>query len=347
VRKRGKSSAGCEALTLIEVLVVIGLIGLLAAVLSVAVAQARRFSLRVACQENLRQIGQTVHQMALNNGGRYPVLEDNQRIPWWANVYRQWEGAAPLDAKADVPNLQFPRDPHYQLPSGMKVFKCPVAAPLNVDGYVEGDLDENNDARRAANLRRSISYGLNFDVAYYDASKGPLPATVPPHSTCPVHCPTHMAVFCPAVGSCSNQIPRPVGLPYTSARVFGVAPYTVFPPWPPCIHDKYDDHVYADERITARIRHPSAFVLVSESNAGDKDVTGDGVADWTGGRIACDVIARNSADTPPGRCPIVPRHNGMANVLYADIHVELQSVSLTMTGGDFNMELKHWTLTGE
>lgn len=289
-----------RGLTLVEMLVVIGLIGLLASMVTVAVVTARRFSLRVACQENLRQIGQTLHQMALSGGGAYPRLEDDHQIPWWVHVYRQWEGAAPIDTDLNADNIQLPE----QLPAGMKTFKCPMGNPL--------------DLSSADNLRRSISYGINFDVAYYSGSD-------PAHAACP------------------SAVAQLRGKPYTTTLVAAT---------PPCVHDKY-----ADDYFFSQIRNPAAFVLVAEANAGDRDVTGDDVPDWTGGRVASDVITRGNGDTPAGRCPIVPRHGsmatvgmpavGMANVLYADIHVELQNVSTLMIGGDFNMVLSHWTLTGE
>ena len=321
-----------RGLTLVEMLVVMGLIGVLAGMLTYAIVTARRFSLRVACQENLRQIGQTLHSMALSSGGAYPRREDTQSIPWWANVYRNWEGAAPIDKDPNTGNLQLPE----QLPAGMKTFKCPMGNPLDISGP---------DA-----LRNSISYGFNFDVAYYDESKDPTHAVapVPPHSACPVHCPIHKAVFCPSVGSCANQKARPAGVPYTSVRVLGVAPYDVYPPWTPCIHDKYDDPTYADDYFFSQIRTPATFILLSEANAGNKDVTGGGMPNWTGGRIASDAIARDNNDTPAGRCPIVPRHGEMANVLFADIHVELRQVILGESETiNPNMALSNWTLTGE
>jgi prepilin-type N-terminal cleavage/methylation domain-containing protein/prepilin-type processing-associated H-X9-DG protein len=279
-----------NGLSLVEMLVVIGLIGLLAGIVTVAVVTARRFSLRVACQENMRQIGQTLHQMALSGGGAYPRLEDDQMIPWWANVYRQWEGAAPIDTNSATDNLQLPE----QLPAGMKSFKCPMGNPLDISS--------------ADNLRRSISYGINFDVAYYAGSD-------------------------PAHAACASSVAKLQGKPYTAALVAATTP---------CVHDKY-----ADDYFFSQLRNPSNFILLAEANAGIKDVTGDEVPDWTGGRVASDVIVRNNADVPPGRCPIVPRHGDMANILYADIHVELQRASPLMIGGDVNMVLTNWTLTGE
>lgn len=292
-----------RALTLVEMLVVIGLIGLLAAIVITAVVTARRFSQRVACQENLRQIGQAINQMALSSGGTLPRLEDDHQIPWWANVYRNWEGSAPIDAKtlsddpanpAKYDNLQLPE----QLPAGMKTFKCPNANPLDISS--------------PDNLRRSMSYGLNFDVAYYSVDE-------PAHTNCP----SYKAGLS--------------GKPYTTQRLTDPITGAL-----PCVHDKYAD-IYSLSQIPT----PSTFILVSEANAGDKDTTGDDVPDWTGGRIASDAIVRNSADVPPGRCPIVPRHGGMANILYADGHVDLQRASTLMIGGDTNMVFSNWTLTGE
>ncbi len=61
-----------RAFTLVELLVVIGVIAVLVAMLLPAMANAREQSYRVKCASNLRQMGQIAHGFAVNHKGRFP-----------------------------------------------------------------------------------------------------------------------------------------------------------------------------------------------------------------------------------------------------------------------------------
>lgn len=63
-----------SAFTLIELLTVIAIIGILAAILVPVVGRAREHARRAACVSNLRQIGLSAHLFAVENNDRLPDM---------------------------------------------------------------------------------------------------------------------------------------------------------------------------------------------------------------------------------------------------------------------------------
>jgi prepilin-type processing-associated H-X9-DG protein len=345
---------------LIEMLVVMGIVGMLAAMVTSVIIYARHLSYRVECQQNLNHIGQTVSMLVLSNNGLFPIgppvnssntiaplsnaypnpqaadtnpsMPNDSGFPWWARVYGQWEDMGLLFVKDanGVYNTTGPVDANFnpnghvltaQLPQTMNVFHCRMAGAL--------------DGSRVANLFNSISYGINFDVK--DAG---LLAAINP----------------------STQ-PRPYCASSQSS------PYS--PDFPNNLNpaDKYPDQYRATE-----IKNPGAFILISEANTqGPEWITPPPVPpvqNWTGGRIWMGDTTgngtgyeRTSSDSPPGYPPnytsnpnytpqgggIVGRHSGYANVLFADWHVEAVQVLPGSTNASLNINYNTplWTLPGQ
>ena len=95
---------------LIEMLVVIGIIGMLAAMLTAVIVSARHLSIRIECQQNLKHIGQTVSMLVLSNNGLYPIgpprQQQSRRTDGLSNAYPKPQAADTNPRAAE--QLRFP-----------------------------------------------------------------------------------------------------------------------------------------------------------------------------------------------------------------------------------------------
>lgn len=79
-------SRSARAFTLIELLAVIGIVGVLVAIIMTVVGSARRSADNTRCQSNLRQLGTAFLTYTTDHRGRYPLSYNGTNNPdnnWW------------------------------------------------------------------------------------------------------------------------------------------------------------------------------------------------------------------------------------------------------------------------
>jgi prepilin-type N-terminal cleavage/methylation domain-containing protein/prepilin-type processing-associated H-X9-DG protein len=151
--------------TLIEILIVIAIIGLLAAILFPAFVRARESAKRASCQSNLKQIGLGFAQYLQDNDGRYPQSQDLLTDPGTYAASRtstNWSSyinRAP--ATSDDPIL-WPAKLQPYLKS-RQILRCPSTKTKVVtpgDGTYSVDFWGDNDPVYPDSAY--VSYGYNF-----------------------------------------------------------------------------------------------------------------------------------------------------------------------------------------
>lgn len=116
-----KDGRAPRAFTLIELLTVIAILGILAAILIPVVASVRDSARTANCVSNLRQVGSTVYQWSQENSDRLPPVSQNQNNFLGLEHYRWHEDLIEYAMGISLENLWFSNA------GAENVFVCPTA----------------------------------------------------------------------------------------------------------------------------------------------------------------------------------------------------------------------------
>ncbi len=159
------SGRRCAGFTLVELLVVIGIISLLLSLALPAVQRVRESAARIQCQNNLKQIGIALHHHH-DVYGRLPPQspkdenDPNYSLTWMALVLPQIDQEALWQTTEQAfqidPQTPFDNPPHVGLASVVKTYVCPD------DGRLLSPLQDKDGITAAYASYLGVAGGTNF-----------------------------------------------------------------------------------------------------------------------------------------------------------------------------------------